>query len=66
MNKQPKELLQALNEAYNQCINVLNNKLDINEIDPEKMKVSLEAYDKAAEYATNILHKIEHLEEYYS
>ena len=41
--------LEALENAYDQLINVLNKKLDLNEVDPEKMKVSLSAYRQAAD-----------------
>ena len=47
-NKQ-EERLKALENAYTQLINVLNKTLDLGEVDPEKMKVSLSAYRQAAD-----------------
>ena len=49
LKKKQKERLSALENAYSQLINVLNKKLDLNEVDPEKMKVSLSAYRQAAD-----------------
>ena len=49
LKKKQTQRLEALDNAYTQLINVLNKKLDLNEVDPEKMKVSLSAYRQAAD-----------------
>lgn len=51
----------ALENAYNQLINVLNKKLDLAEVDPEKMKVSLSAYRQAADDSDFILKQLQEL-----
>lgn len=49
LKKKQEQRLEALDNAYTQLINVLNKTLDLNEVDPEKMKVSLSAYRHAAD-----------------
>ena len=49
LKKKQTSRLSALENAYNQLINVLNKRLDLEEVDPEKMKVSLSAYRQAAD-----------------
>lgn len=58
LKKQQKLRLEALENAYMQLINVLNKKLDLTEVDPEKMKVSLSAYRQAADDSEVIFHQI--------
>ena len=49
LKKKQTSRLSALENAYNQLINVLNKRLDLEEVDPEKMKVALSAYRQAAD-----------------
>lgn len=58
LKKQQKLRLDALENAYTQLINVLNKPLDLAEVDPEKMKVSLSAYRQAADDSEAIFQQI--------
>ena len=50
--------LASLENAYNQLVKVLDKELDTEEVDPEKMKISLSAYKQAAEDSDFILRQI--------
>ena len=67
LKKKKEDRLKALENAYNELIKVLNKKLDVNEVDPEKMKVSLSAYRQAADDShaiyLQIVELVEQLEE---
>ena len=58
LKKKQQQRLEALDNAYVQLINVLNKKLDLQEVDPEKMKVSLSAYRQAADDSEAIFQQI--------
>ena len=58
LKKKQESRLNALENAYNQLINVLNKPLDLQEVDPEKMKVSLSAYRQAADDSHAIYQQI--------
>ena len=63
LKKKQEDRLKALDNAYIQLINVLNKKLDLSEVDPEKMKVSLSAYRQAADDSEAIYQQMVALEE---
>ena len=63
LKKKQKERLKALENAYSQLINVLNKKLDLEEVDPEKMKVSLSAYRQAADDSNAIYQQMVELKD---
>lgn len=63
IKKKQQARLKALDNAYTQLINVLNKKLDLNEVDPEKMKVSLSAYRQAADDSNAIYLQMVELQE---
>lgn len=50
--------LSALGNAYNELVKVLDNKLDVNQVDPEKLKISAAVYKQAAEDSDFILKQI--------
>ena len=41
----------------------MEKPLDVNEVDPEKLKISVSAYDTAREVSSNILEEIQYLQE---
>lgn len=53
-----KERLKSLENAYEQLMKVLNKELDMEEIDPEKMKISAAVYKQAAEDSEIIYNQI--------
>ena len=63
LKKKQEERLAALENAYTQLINVLNKPLDLEEVDPEKMKVSLSAYRQAADDSNVIYGQMVELQE---
>ena len=56
------ELLKASENAINELIKVMDKKMDLNEVDPEKAKVSASAYRLAMEDAMAMMAKVEELE----
>ena len=48
------ELLKASENAINELIKVMDKKMDLNEVDPEKVKVSASAYRLAMEDVDNL------------
>lgn len=62
MKNRTKERLEALENAYKQLIGVLNKKLNLDEVDPEKMKTALSAYRQAADDSQAIFQQILELE----
>jgi len=56
------ELLKASENAINELIKVMDKKMDLNEVDPEKVKVSASAYRLAMEDAMAMMAKVEELE----
>ena len=63
LKKKQTTRLNALENAYNQLIKVLNRPLDLDEVDPEKMKISLAAYRQAADDSQVIYMQIVELSE---
>ncbi len=60
--KKARELiLKAAENSINELIKVMNKKMDPNELDPEKVKVSASAYRLAMEDSISMLEKIEEL-----
>ena len=55
--------LDKLENAYNQLMKVLDQDLEVNNVDPEKMKISLSAYKQAAEDSDYILKQVIELTE---
>ena len=41
----------------------MEKPLEVNEVDPEKLKISVSAYDTAREVSSNILEEIQFLQE---
>ena len=63
MEKQ-KRLLKALEHSFDELLKVMNKPLDVEEVDPEKMKTAASAYRLAADDAKVIMEQISHLEDY--
>ena len=55
--------LEALEKSYAQVMKAMEKDLDVKEVDPEKMKISISAYDTAREVSSNILEEIQYLQE---
>ena len=55
--------LEALEKSYAQVMKAMEKPLDVKEVDPEKMKISISAYDTAREVSSNILEEIQYLQE---
>lgn len=58
MNKD-KILLAAMENSFNELIKVMNKKMDLEELDPEKVKISASAYRLAMDDAISIKNEIE-------
>ena len=58
-----KKRLDALHKSYAQVMKAMEKPLDVNEVDPEKLKISVSAYDTAREVSSNILEEIQVLQE---
>ena len=56
------QLLKAAENAINELIKVMDKKMDLNEVDPEKVKISASAYRLAMEDAMAMMAKVEELE----
>lgn len=61
LKKKQAELLKALDNAYQQQIKALSEKLDPKEVDPEKRKAALALYRQAADDAESILVQMHNL-----
>lgn len=60
--KKKKELiLKAAENSINELIKVMNKKMDPDELDPEKVKISASAYRLAMEDAIALLEKVEEI-----
>ena len=60
--KKKKELiLKAAENSINELIKVMNKKMDPDELDPEKVKISASAYRLAMEDAMAMMAKVEEL-----
>ena len=55
------QLLKAAENAINELIKVMDQKMDLNEVDPEKVKISASAYRLAMEDAMAMMAKVEEL-----
>lgn len=58
LEKLEEDILKGSEGAIQQLINVLNKKLDLTEVDPEKMSTSLKAYRQAQEDALKMIENI--------
>ena len=63
IKKMQQKRLEALEKSYTQVMKAMEKPLDVEEVDPEKMKISISAYDTAREVSSNILDEIQHLQE---
>ena len=54
-------LLEAAENSINELIKVMNKKMNSDEIDPEKVKVSASAYRLAMDDAMAMIDKVEEL-----
>ena len=55
--------LEALEKSYANVMKAMEKPLDVHEVDPEKMKISISAYDTAREVSSNILEEIQLLQD---
>jgi|TARA_R110001606_G_scaffold4842_1_gene22899 hypothetical protein len=56
-----KLILEAAENSINELIKVMNKKIDIDDVDPEKVKISASAYRLAMEDAITLLQKVEEM-----
>jgi len=56
-------ILEAAENSINELIKVMNKKMDPDELDPEKVKISASAYRLAMEDAIALLQKVEEINE---
>ena len=63
LKKMQQKRLEALEKSYAQVMKAMEKDLDVKEVDPEKMKISISAYDTAREVSSNILEEIQYLQE---
>ncbi len=63
LKKMQYKRLEALEKSYAQVMKAMEKDLDVKEVDPEKMKISISAYDTAREVSSNILEEIQYLQE---
>jgi len=56
-------ILEAAENSINELIKVMNKKMDPEELDPEKVKVSASAYRLAMEDAIALLQRVEEINE---
>lgn len=56
-------ILEAAENSINELIKVMNKKMDPDEMDPEKVKISASAYRLAMEDAIALLQKVEEINE---
>jgi len=62
IKKKREQLLKAAENAINELIKVMDKKMDLQEVDPEKVKISASAYRLAMEDAMAMMAKVEELE----
>ena len=62
LKKKRQQILNSCENAIDELIKVLNKKMDPNEIDPEKVKISASAYRLAMEDAIAMMEKAGELE----
>ena len=63
IKKTRKLILEAAENSINELIKVMNKKMDPDELDPEKVKISASAYRLAMEDAIALLQKVEEINE---
>lgn len=63
IKKKRKLILEAAENSINELIKVMNKKMDPDEMDPEKVKISASAYRLAMEDAIALLQKVEEINE---
>lgn len=56
-------ILEAAENSINELIKVMNKKMDPDEMDPEKVKISASAYRLAMEDAIALLQRVEEINE---
>ena len=61
IKKKRKLILNAAENSINELIKVMNKKMDPDELDPEKVKISASAYRLAMEDAITMLDRVEEL-----
>lgn len=62
IKKKRLKLLKASENAVDELIKVMDKKMDLEEVDPEKVKISASAYRLAMEDAMAMIAKVEELE----
>ena len=63
IKKKRKLILDAAENSINELIKVMNKKMDPDELDPEKVKISASAYRLAMEDAIALLQRVEEINE---
>lgn len=63
IKKKRKLILDAAENSIDELIKVMNKRMDPDELDPEKVKVSASAYRLAMEDAIALLQKVEEINE---
>jgi len=61
IKKKRKLILDAAENSINELIKVMNKKMDPEELDPEKVKISASAYRLAMEDAMALLERVEQI-----
>ena len=61
IKKKRELILKATENSINELIKVMNKKMDPDELDPEKVKISASAYRLAMEDAITMLDRVEEL-----
>ena len=63
IKKKRKLILNAAENSIDELIKVMNKRMDPDELDPEKVKISASAYRLAMEDAIALLQKVEEINE---
>lgn len=63
IKKKRELILEAAENSINELIKVMNKKMDPDELDPEKVKISASAYRLAMEDAIALLQRVEEINE---
>jgi hypothetical protein len=61
IKKKRKLILEAAENSINELIKVMHKRMDLDEVDPEKVKISVSAYRLAMEDAIAMIDKVEEL-----
>ncbi len=62
LKKKRQQILDSCENAIDELIKVLNKKMDMSEIDPEKVKISASAYRLAMEDAMAMMERVGELQ----